>query len=208
MSDSRRREPDLARALSNALPSAAAAILFFWILFWSSHASAQSPRIAPLEEHESDLNVVKTIARHPDLMAAWLPFGGYVLQGNSLPARDREMLILRTAFLCKADYEWGHHARLARSLGMTDDEIADIAKGSGMASWSSFERALLRAAEELHRYQTISDRTWAYLDARYSDQQMMDVVFTVGEYTMVSMALKSFRVQREEGVEGLPASDP
>ena len=66
------------------------------------------------------------------------------------------------------------------------------------------DRGLLRAAEELHRNSTISDRTWAYLDARYDEKQMMDVVFTVGQYNLVSMALRSFRVPMDEGLEGFP----
>lgn len=166
------------------------------------------PRIAPLESSESPLNIIKTLANHPTLSDAWTPFASYILGENSLPARDREMLILRTGFLAGAEYEWGHHARLGREVGLTDEEIVCIAKGSNANCWSSFERALIRAADELHRNATISDNTWAYLDARYDEKQLMDVVFTVGQYRLVSMALRSFRVQPEEGLEGFPAESP
>jgi alkylhydroperoxidase family enzyme len=76
--------------------------------------------------------------------------------------------------------------------------------GPETAGWSSFERALLRAADELHKSATITDRTWAYLDARYDEKQLMDVVFTVGQYNLVSWALRSFRVPMDEGLEGFP----
>ena len=161
------------------------------------------PRVPPLESSQSELNIIKTLANHPELAEAWTPFATYVLRGNTLPPRDRELLILRIGYLCGAEYEWGHHVRIARELGITDEEIRNIAKGPN-AGWSSFDRALLRAADELHRSATISDRTWAYLDARYDTKQLMDVVFTVGEYNLVSMAVKSFRVQKEEGLEGFP----
>ena len=82
--------------------------------------------------------------------------------------------------------------------------IVRVTEGPEAAGWSSFERTLLRAADELDRDASISDRTWAELDARYDTKQLMDVVFTVGEYNLVSMALKSFRVQLDEGVDGFP----
>jgi alkylhydroperoxidase family enzyme len=167
-------------------------------------AEAAEPRIAPLESSESPLNVVKTMANHPKLAEAWMGFASYILGDNTLPVRDRELLILRTAFLRGAEYEWGHHARLASQAGVSEEEILRVMKGGEAAGWSSFDRALLRAADELQRNAYISDRTWAYLDARYDDKQLMDVVFTVGQYNLVSMALKTFRVPMDEGLEGFP----
>ncbi len=174
-----------------------------------AHAQKQppGPRIPPLESSQSPLNLIKTLSQHPDLMKAWGPFGGYVLNGSTLPARDRELLILRTAFINGAQYEWGYHSRSAKGLGVTDEELAGIIKGPEAQGWSSFDRALLRAADELDRSATISDRTWAYLDARYDEKQLMDVVFTVGQYKMVSMALGAFRIQMDEGLTGFPATE-
>ena len=147
---------------------------------------------------------MKTMANHPKLAEAWQPFAGYILRDNSLPPRDRELLILRIGWLNRAEYEWGHHSRLAKQVGVTDEEILRVTEGPETAGWSSFERALLRAADELHKSAYISDRTWAYLDARYDEKQLMDVVFTVGEYNLVSWALRSFRVPMDEGLEGFP----
>ena len=93
---------------------------------------------------------------------------------------------------------------MARSAGVTDEEVARIAKGPNANGWSSFDRALLRAVDELLRDAYISERTWAYIDARYETEQLMDLVFTVGQYNLVSMALKSFRVELDEGLEGFP----
>lgn len=164
---------------------------------------AREPRIAPLESAEG-INIMRTLANHPALAEAWLPFAGYILGQNSLPPHDRELLILRIAYLCGADYEWGHHTRMAKEAGVTEAEIQQVLKGPNAEGWGSFGRALMRAADELHRDATISDRTWAYLDARYDEKQLMDVVFTVGQYNMVSMALNSFRVPMDEGLEGIP----
>jgi len=163
-----------------------------------------SPRIPPLASSESPLNISKTLANHPKLAEAWLPFAGYILRESTLPPRDRELLILRIGYLCGAEYEWGHHSRLAKEVGLSDEEIQRVMDGPETAGWSSFERALLRAVDELHKSAYISERTWAYLDARYDEKQLMDVVFTVGQYNLVSWALRSFRVPMDEGLQGFP----
>ena len=64
----------------------------------------------------------------------------------------------------------------------------------------------LRAADELHADAIIGDETWAQLQARYSTEQLLDLVFTIGQYTLVSMALNTFGVQLDEGLEGFPDS--
>ena len=175
----------------------------------ATSASAQwqrretGPRIEPAEDVES-INLIRTLSHHQPLMEAWGPFGGYILRGSTLPDRDREMIILRTAWLNEAEYEWGHHARAAKAAGMTDEEIRNVAVGENAGPWTSFERYLLRAATELHRRSAISERTWAFLKARYTDQQMIDLIFTVGQYRMVSMALRSIGVELDEGLEPFP----
>ncbi len=166
-------------------------------------AESPEPRIPPFESADG-LNIIKTLAHHPELADAWGSFAGYVFRGSTLPPRHRELLILRIGYLCGSEYEWGQHARIARGVGLSDEEIVRVTEGPEAAGWSSFESTLLRAADELDRDAAISDRTWAELEARYDTKQLMDVVFTVGEYNLVSMALKSFRVQLDEGVEGFP----
>jgi len=169
------------------------------------NADGQSvePRIPPLES-AAGINVIKTLAHHPTLAEAWTTFATYVMGDNTLPPRDRELLILRIGYLRGAEYEWGHHSRMGRQAGLTDEEIVRITRGPDAAGWSSFDRALMRAVDELNRDAEISDRTWEALGARYDTKQLMDVVFTVGQYNLVSMALKTFRVPMDEGIEGFP----
>ncbi len=169
----------------------------------AQEAPSTEPRIPPLESSDG-INISKTLAHHPELADAWGTFAGYILRDSTLPPRDRELLILRIGYLCGAEYEWGQHSRIARRVGLSDEEIVRVTTGPEAAGWSSFDRALLRAVDELHRDADVSDRTWAELDARYDTKQLMDVVFTVGEYNLVSMALKTFRVPMDEGVEGFP----
>jgi alkylhydroperoxidase family enzyme len=180
----------------------------------------RKPRIAPLGEAEfttelreilpsrSDgrrqLNIFATLARYPKLLKRWMVFAGHVLGKSKLSPRDRELLILRTGYLCRSEYEWAQHAVIGRACGLTHEELRRITVGPEAPGWDPFDAMLLRAADELHDDHMITDGTWTGLSQRYDTEQMMDVVFTVGQYTLVSMALNAFGVQLEEGVEGFP----
>jgi alkylhydroperoxidase family enzyme len=153
---------------------------------------------------ESALNIFATFAHHPKLMKRWLVFGNHVLAKSTLPARDRELVVLRTGWNCRAPYEWGQHVVIARSIGITDDEITRVSVGPDADGWSEQEAVLLRAADELHNDQTLTDATYAALATRYDVQNLLDLVFTVGQYHLVSMALNAFRVDREDDVTGVP----
>jgi 4-carboxymuconolactone decarboxylase len=152
------------------------------------------------------LNIFRTLAHHPGLMKRWLVFGNHVLGKSTLPARERELAILRIGWLCRSGYEWGQHVVIGKAAGLSDDEIARIPQGASAAGWSALERALLRATDELHEDAFVSDATWAELAGELSTQQLMDLVFTVGQYNLVSMALNSFGVQSEPNLPKLPRS--
>lgn len=167
-----------------------------------------TPRLAPLGPENrtdaqkamlasrADYNIYKTLAHHPDLYARWSPLGQFLLNGSSLPPRERELVMLRMGWLCQSEYEWSQHARIARaSAGMTDAEVHRIAEGPQAAGWTEFERTLLRMVDELRYEAMISDATWKALRTKYSDQQIMESLFTAAQYQLVSMALNSLGVQ-------------
>jgi alkylhydroperoxidase family enzyme len=170
------------------------------------------PRIAPLSDAELTpeqaqaleafrpgpvINIFRTLAHAPKALERFNIWGGYVLsRRNDLPPREREIVILRTGFLCKSGYEWAQHARIGRREGLTDDEIARL-KAGAHAGWAPADAALIQAADELHADQFIGDAAWADLNRHFSQKQCMDVVFTAAQYTQVSMLLNTFGVQLE-----------
>ncbi len=146
-------------------------------------------------------NIFATLVRHPGLFRRWLPFGGKLLTGK-LPARDRELLILRTGWRCRSEYEWGQHVLIAKATGLTDAEIGRVRDGPDVPGWDAFDATLLRAADELHDDACLSDETWQLLAARYDERQLIEVPMLVGHYHMVAFTLNSLGVQREPGVPG------
>ncbi|MEI9988844.1 MAG: carboxymuconolactone decarboxylase family protein [Rhizomicrobium sp.] len=173
-----------------------------------------TPRITPLSDAELNdeqkevlkpfgspvFNIFRTLARAPKALDRFNQWGGYVLsRRNELSPRDREIVILRTGFLCKSGYEWAQHVRIGKREGLTDDEVARIKQGAD-AGWDAADAALIRASDELHADQFIGDATWKALGERFTQKQCMDVVFTAAQYTQVSMLLNSFGVQLDEGL--------
>ncbi len=129
-----------------------------------------------------------------------------LLYGGTLPARERELLILRAGYLCRADYEWGQHVEIGRAAGLTDVEIARVAAGPLAEGWSPEDADLLRAADELHGSSRISSSTWAALAKRWDDQQLIELCMVVGQYHLVAFTLNSLGVEPEsEDLPRLPA---
>jgi alkylhydroperoxidase family enzyme len=151
----------------------------------------------------SDANIFATFVQAPGLFRRWLPFGGKLLNGK-LPARHRELLILRTGWNCAAEYEWAQHARLALSCDLSAEEVDRVVLGPDADGWEGFEATLLRAADELHSDWIISDPTWATLAEQYDTQQLIEVPMLVGHYHLVAMTLNTLGVQLDEGLTGFP----
>ncbi len=179
-----------------------------------------APRIAPLPPDEreprtqelleslrfgpeaDDMNLFATLAHHPRLLKRWSQFGGLLLAGGTLSDREREVLILRTAANCGADYEWGHHLAIGAAAGLTANEMTALAGSRREAE--GVDQDLVRAADELHDRNTIIDETWKTLAARFDEPQLIEICMVVGQYHLVAFTLRSLGVQREAGVEGLP----
>jgi AhpD family alkylhydroperoxidase len=152
-------------------------------------------------------NALGTFARYPALAKAYLTFNGHVLYGSTLPARTRELLVLRVAVLRRCEYEWAQHVVLAGTAGISTVEIGWIVEGPEGPEWGELDRSTLRAADELLADAEVNDATWTALALHLDQLQLMDLVFTVGAYEALAMAFRSFRVEPDiELAPYLPAA--
>ena len=165
-----------------------------------SWTEEQREIVEPMLARGPLLNIFRTLLAHPPAAKAFLVWGNYILgRKSTLPRREREIVILRTGFLCRSGYEWTQHVPIGRRAGLTDEEIDRIKIGADAPGWSAADVALLRATDDLLREQFITEPVWAELAQHFEERQRMDLVFTVGQYTQVSMLLNSFGVQLDEG---------
>jgi alkylhydroperoxidase family enzyme len=164
---------------------------------WDDAARHAVSMMLPEERRNPDGagTLMSTLVRHPKLTRAYLKFSTYVLYGSTLPPRIRELVILRVAHRRDCAYEWTHHVQMSGDAGLTD---ADIEAAQTGQSANTFDSAVLRAVDELDEKSNISDQTWAALGERLDERQLMDLVFTTGNYIALAMALNTFGVEVED----------
>ena len=156
------------------------------------------------EDSSDTLNILRTVAHHSALLGPFLGFSGALALQGVLSRRVSELLALRTAWNSQSAFEWGHHVVFGRAAGLGDAEIQRIAVDPEHPDWSDEDRLLLRAADELHARQDLSEATWAALRQRLSDAQLVELPFVVGQYTMLSMVANATGVPLAPGLEPLP----
>ena len=171
---------------------------------WSKAAGAAlAPLLPPTGRPKGGngpkgLNALGVLARYPELALAYNTFSGQVMYGSTLTPRHRELLVLRVAAVRDSEYEWRQHVASAGDNGVGPDEVARVGAGTDAPEWSDLERALLRSVDELLGDALIGDETWATLAAELEERQLMDIVFTVGAYDVLAMALRTFAVPLDD----------
>jgi 4-carboxymuconolactone decarboxylase len=167
-----------------------------------------APRIVALPRdgaEDTRLNIFRTLGRNPALYKAFLSLGGHLLRGDSLPAREREIVILRVGWRAGSEYEFGQHTLIGATTGLDDDEIARLAHAD-VAGWSQDDRALLQMVDELCTDDCVSDTTWESLSSRWSDDELLELLVLAGFYRLVSGMLNSAGVALEPTTPGWPES--
>ena len=140
-------------------------------------------------------NLLSTLVRHPTLTRAFLRFNTHLLFSSTLPPRLREIAVLRVAHRSSCEYEWRHHVDMGHEAGLTDDVIDGIQRGEAS---DDLDRAVLNAVDELTDQSIVSDATWAALSEHLDERQRMDLVFTIGCYGALAMAINTFGVEPDQ----------
>lgn len=182
-------------------------------------AEYREPRIPTVENAEGDLgetlaktladpggrplNIFLTMANHPRLLKRWNVLAGAFLAHGLLPARERELVVLRTAWRTRARYEWGQHVLIGREAGVSEDEIAAVAR-EGLEGWPPREEALLRFTDELLRDVDVSDEVWEPVARTLDNAELVELVMLVGLYRMAAGFLNALRVTPESYLPGWP----
>ncbi|MEV1069896.1 carboxymuconolactone decarboxylase family protein [Streptomyces sp. NPDC050263] len=138
-------------------------------------------------------NALGLLLNHPRLATAFLTFSTQLGYRGTLPARTRELAVLRVAWRRRCRYEWAHHVLMARQAGVSEEELAQVRQGA--------DTPVNRAVDELETASTLSDETYAQLAKELDERQLMEFVFTVGAYAMQAMAYNTFGVEPDAGMD-------
>jgi len=158
---------------------------------WDFEALAEiSPGMKPPE-----MSVVGFFAHHPELARSYLSWNHYVNSRRSSLSREiREIAILRVARVRNSGYEWAQHVKIARRAGISDETVAKIRSDEKVPGVAGL---IVAAVDELAGSSAIGDETYAALAREFSEKQLIDLVFLIGTYSMLSMAFNTFGVELE-----------
>jgi len=149
--------------------------------------------------------VLRTFAHHPALANAFSPLNIHLLSTNSLPVKQRQIAIMRTAWVTRAVYMWSSHLQTSQSCGLSTDMYGPIQRGADDPYFTEFERVVIRATDDLVHDRKVSDANWQALRAEWDEKQMLDFLFTVGCYAMVAGVMRSTGAERQEDLLALAA---
>lgn len=169
-------------------------------------AEAAARLAAPDADAPPVANVLGVLMHHPALAGPFLAYNAVLLREPALGHRLRELAVLRVAWRTRSDYEWAQHVRIARELGVTDDEIDAIAAGDAARAWPPPESDVLAATDQLLDRHRVDDATWARLAAHLDPPQLVELVFVVGTYSGLAMAFNSFGLQLDPDLEPVVAT--
>ncbi|WP_144635674.1 carboxymuconolactone decarboxylase family protein [Bordetella genomosp. 13] len=155
------------------------------------------PLVERIQKERSSLpNLYRMLLNSPAIAEGWLAYLTAVRQKSSLPARLRELIILRVAVLNEADYEFEQHLPIAVQAGCTEVQVAGVKSGD-FSSLEKGEGAVLAYCDEMTRSIRVKDATFAAVRGAFSDQEIVEITATVAAYNMVSRFLEAIQVDHE-----------
>jgi alkylhydroperoxidase family enzyme len=142
-------------------------------------------------------NLFLTLGRHRKLFRGWLRFAGRLMPGGTLPRKETELVILRVAHLRSSTYEFEHHVRVGRKVGLRDDIFGAVTRPLSEGTWTDRQRVILSAVDRLVSEHDLDDETWADLRSHLDDRGCIELVMLVGHYEMLATLLATLRVPQD-----------
>lgn len=146
---------------------------------------------------------LRAVILNAELADRWQALGALLRYNTSLPPRQSELAILVTGRACQSPFEWYAHRKEAEKIGISAEIIDALLAQAMPEGLSDDDRAVVAFAQELNRFKSVSDATYADALARFGDRTVMELTALIGYYTMVAMTLNTHEIPLPAGV--LPA---
>jgi alkylhydroperoxidase family enzyme len=153
-------------------------------------------------------NLYRTLGQAPELLDAWLAFAWPLRSAATSDRTVRELIIMRTAQLTHADYEWRQHWPMAIEAGVTETQLDELGMWPTSGAFSDPERAALRMTDELGTSAALGDPAWTELRGHFDDRECVELILTASFYQCVSRVLGGLGVPLEADAQQRPALDP
>lgn len=150
------------------------------------------------------INIFATLAHHPKVLKRFTTYAGFFLNKGLLPAREREIVILRVGWNCRSVYEFGQHTLIGRRVGLTEAEIASLTRDPSAHPWSVRDMDLIAMCDELCEDDCVGETTWGRLADTWNTAELIELLLVAGTYRLVSGFLNTVGVELDRGTPGWP----
>jgi uncharacterized peroxidase-related enzyme len=146
-------------------------------------------------------NIFRLVAHSPLLLRRMLYFSDGLRNRTRLDRRFRELAILTVGRLANAEYEYVHHQRLAKSVGVRQEQLDRLAAWETDPAFNDQERAVIRYATEVTQNVKVTDGTFDALRKFLDNEQIVELTLNTGFYNMVVRFLVPMQVDLEPGAQ-------
>jgi alkylhydroperoxidase family enzyme len=161
----------------------------------------EKSQLAPEDQNllSREIALNKQLAHSPGALRAFQGLGGYIRYGSKLDGRLRELAILQVGYLARSPYEWSHHIKIGRDFGVSDADVeALIADTEGRPTpLDETTRLVLLGAREMTNDGRMTATTFAALQLRMPNEQLVDLIMTIAFYNSVVRVLASLEIDVE-----------
>ena len=147
-----------------------------------------------------NLNVYRALANAEKVFTGWMLAGQAILTSPVLPIRLRELVTLRTAYLMDSPYELGQHRDVARTAGVSADEIKAVTSESSWktADFNPVELALLHLTTELLTTRNVAAEVLEHVRTALGAEATVEVLMVIGRYAGLALMLNALEVDLDE----------
>ena len=159
-----------------------------------------TPQARELTQVRGNLNVYKTLANAEKVFTGWMVAGNAALTSPTLPTRLRELVVLRTAYLMDCDYELGQHRDVARTAGVSVDEIIAILSENDWRTgrFDGNELAVLQLTTELLTSCGVTSETFDRVHRALGSKATVEVLMVINRYAGLALMLNALDVDLDE----------
>ena len=165
-------------------------------------------REAGIEERFVQSHVFRTLLHSPRAAAAIANVLTTLMFDSTLDARLRELVIMRTGWRTRSEYEFAQHARVSRGLKISEEDILGVRDPDKCRSYNELDRAVLRMTDELIDNADVTPQTWAVLEKSLSEPELVELLLAAGIWRGMAGYLKAARLTLDEGLPGWPENKP
>lgn len=153
-----------------------------------------------LTQARGNLNVYRTLANADKVFTGWMVAGNAALTSPVLPTRLRELVVLRTARLMDCAYELGQHRDVARTAGVTTEEIDAILAENAWQDlpFDPTELAVLQLTTELLTTRSVSADTFDRVHRALGSEATVEVLMVINRYAGLALMLNALDVDLDE----------